>query len=274
MKKFLGKMRDNALQLCQTVVLLICLIVPFAVDAANMFLPYIQVNIPEPDNVVAYLTVKNGNWTIAIVLFLIALWRIRCYNSDIIMNESNEYHDYSYAWYWYCAKILGIKKCNLALVPIYMQFSLVIRNTFREYPLYEEDYPEIEDDNCSITVTNDDNSGLEVNLVLEDTYRIESIPAQKKQLKTIRVRRSDSDGNGRHFSQKFIETIINCVRKEQEDITINVFSTTNPKHTMSIARRVFKTANRANVKHLYVFQQNRNMASKKRRFESKGHKIY
>ena len=52
---------------------------------------------------------------------------------------------------------------------------------------------------------------------------------------------------------------------------INVFSTTNAKHTKKIAENAFKLANRGNIKKLLVFQQNN---SGKRKFEKKGKVIY
>ena len=274
MKRLFNALCDNTKQVIETFILILCLVLPFIIDAAKVFLPYTQENTPEPSNIILIGAIKVGNWAIALVLFIIILWRIRSHNKDYIMNESNRYHDYPYSWYWYCSKILGIMKCNLVLVPIYMQFLLVIRNTFAEYPLHEEDYPIIESERSSVSVINQNASESEINLILEDTYPIVDIPATKRQLKTIKILRSDSDNCGRHFSEQFIEEIINAVRKENEDITINIFATTNPMNTLNIARRVFMTANRANVKHLYVFQQNKNMASNRRKFENYGHKIY
>lgn len=90
------------------------------------------------------------------------------------MNRMRVYHDYSYTWYWVCAKILGITSCDLVLVPIYMQFKLVIRATFSEYPLDGTEYPVAENESESkVSELNHKKTKGEINLVLEDTYIIE-----------------------------------------------------------------------------------------------------
>ena len=266
--------RDCGRQIIETLILVFCAIAPLVFNASDMFLPYLAESKLEPDNVVGYLTVKNGNWTISIVLVLIVLWRIRAHNKEQIMNTTEIYHDYPYWLYWYCAKILGYGKCDLVLVPINMQFKLVIRGTFSEYPMIDDDYPPIEDEECTVTITNENNKTTELNIILEDTYSINSIPANKRALKTIRITRQGLDNASRHFCESFVEATMKGIRSQAERITVNVFATTNPKNSLHIAKRVFKAASRANVSHLYVFQQNKNKATDRWYFEESGHKIY
>ena len=113
----------------------------------------------------------------------------------------------------------------------------------------------------------------EINILLEDTYPIknEQIPISKRNLLTIKISRNDGTTRGRHFSQNFIETTINTVRTLDTIKEVNLYATTNPLNTMHIAKRVFSVADRGNIKHLYVFQQNN---AGIRAFQNKGHKIY
>lgn len=190
------------------------------------------------------------------------------------MNRMRVYHDYSYTWYWVCAKILGITSCDLVLVPIYMQFKLVIRATFSEYPLDGTEYPVAENESESkVSELNHKKTKGEINLVLEDTYIIEErqLPKSKREHRTIKISRNSSADNSRHFSQKFIDEIIKCVRGLKGKVTINVYATTNLINTKYIAKRAFGLGERGNVKHLYVFQQSKDG---RRRFEEKGKKIY
>ena len=100
---------------------------------------------------------------------------IRKYNSSFIMNQGNIYHKYPYWWYWFASRILGIKKCNLILVPIYLQYKLVINNVFQEYPYDEKSFPMSSSDCIKVTRNPDeeiDSNIPEINLILEDTYPI------------------------------------------------------------------------------------------------------
>ena len=192
------------------------------------------------------------------------------------MNNSNVYHDYPFFWYWFCARILGIKKCNLILVPIYMQFKLVIEDIFDEYPLDEDDFPVIKDEADSDVeeINMDMDMELsEMNLILEDTYVIESrqIPFSKKDLPTIKISRNINNNHTRHFSPKFIQKISEEIRKLPQINRINIYATTNPMNTLRIIRTTFKMADRGNIDHIFVYQQKNKGI---RVFCEKGYKIY
>ena len=190
------------------------------------------------------------------------------------MNNDNVYHNYPYVWYWFCAKVLGIKKCNLILVPIYMQFKLVIENIFKDYPLDEADFPAIEDEpECIVKKKNMRADLSEINLILEDTYVIESnqIPFRKKTLPTIKISRNIGNSHTRHFSPKFVNAVSEEIRKLPQVYIVNIYATTNPMNTVRIIRSTFKMADRGNIQHVFVYQQKR---SGIRRFDGKGHKIY
>ena len=76
----------------------------------------------------------------------------------------------------------------------------------------------------------------------------------------------------RYYSPKFIAKIVDEVRKlPKKTIVVNVFPTTNAKHTKKIAGDAFKLADRGNVKKLVIFPQDN---KGERKFEEKGNVIY
>lgn len=103
------KMKDNFLQIFETLILIVCVVFPLSIDVKSMFDQYLSENYLSPDNIVFNIVVERGEYAIAIGLFVFALVKIRKYNKDIIINKRNVYHNYPYLWYLYCADILGIK---------------------------------------------------------------------------------------------------------------------------------------------------------------------
>lgn len=275
MKKILDSIKSNERQLLEIVVLAAVIVVPLFINLQDMFKVYLDSNPLSPDNFIWHIAITHGNYIASVIFSIFLLGLIRKFNSDFVMNRRSVYHDYSYAWYWFCAKVLGIKKCSLILVPIHMQFKLVIRGTFDEYPLEEDEYPVIDNEpECKVTKSNTDAPNNEINLILEDTYNIEDrqIPKAKRGLLTIKISRNHGgSSNGRHFSQNFIEATINTVRGIKRIPMMNVYATTNPMNTKHIAKRVFALDDRGNIEHLYVFQQDK---SGSRAFEAKGHQIF
>ncbi len=266
--------KSNARQLLEILLLIAILAVFLFIDTNELFSEYLKNTYPTPENIIGYFEVSHGKWVVSIVAFFVLLYFIRRFNKDFVMNSQRVYHDYCYWWYWLCAKILGIRSCNLVLVPIYMQFMLVIRGTFEEYPLNEEDYPVIKNESeCKITINNPESNQSEINIILEDTYVIGDgqIPKEKSELYTLRISRNDGKSNDRHFSQVFIKAVISSVRKYNHLPTVNLFATTNPKNTVHLANRAFGLGERGNIGHLFVFQQS---SQGFRVFDSKGHKIY
>lgn len=267
------KLRDNARQILEVVVLIIAGSLPHWIDFRVLFKSYLENNSLSPDNWMYYMAISHGEWAVSILLIILAILGIRKLNSEFVMNEIDVYHDYCYGWYWFCAKILGIKKCNLILVPIYMQFKLVLNKLFNEFPLNENHYPKIDDEKIKVIKMNEKEPQNEINLILEDTYVIKNsqIPYSKGKLFTIKVSRNDGNDCGRHYSEAFIGVVINAVKELKNTSVVNVYATTNPLHTKCIAERVFRSGGRGDIRKLYVYQQNGNGA---RNFEDRGHRIY
>lgn len=274
MKKLYENISSNGRQILETVALILAILAPWMFNLQEIFKEYLANHPISPDDFYWQIAIRMGGAVASIVFFIAALIVVRKFNKEFIMNRKRVYHDYCYAWYWFCSKILGIKSCDLVLVPIHMQFKLVIRATFQEYPLDETEYPTVESESESIvSVMNQERLDKEINLILEDTYVIEwgQIPKSKQEYKTIKISRNNGADNSRHFSQKYIDTIIKCVRGLKGNVLINVYATTNPMNTKHIAKRVFGLGERGNVNHLYVFQQSND---EKRCFEEKGIKIF
>lgn len=274
MKKLCEKISSNGRQILEIVALIIVTSIPWVVDLQEIFKEYLADHPISPDDFFWQVAFRMGKPVASVVLFFAVLIGIRKFNQGFVMNRKRVYHDYCYAWYWFCAKILGIKSCDLVLVPIHMQFKLVIRATFQEYPLDETEYPVVENESDSkVSETNQEESTREINLVLEDTYAIEvrQIPKSKQGYRTIKISRNSGADNSRHFSQKYIEAIIKCVRGLKGKVSVNVYATTNPMNTKHIAKRAFGLGERGNVEHLYVFQQGKDG---RRRFEEKGRKVF
>lgn len=269
-----SKIIDNIVQILEIAILAISIVIPYLVDFQNIFREYMMKDYPKPENFILLLALNKGNLAISVVFFSFVFLKVRKYNQNYIMCNKNIYHDYSYFWFCFCAKILGINKCNLVLVPIWLQFKLVINNIFQEYPMNEKEYPVIEDEReIKILKCGKVYEVREINLILEDTYPISEfqIPQSKRGLPVIKLSRNDDKDLGRHFSEQFINAIITEVRMLEKGVTVNVFATTNPMNTINIASRVFKNADRGNIDSLYVYKQ-KNIGG--REFESKGKKIY
>lgn len=273
-KKMMDFMRSNLRQIAELCVLIITFVVLLCLDMKELFREYLDKNYITPKNIIYYLSLEIGGVLPFIAFFSLLLWRIKKYNSDYVMNKIPLYHDYSYLWYCICAKVLGIKKCSLVLVPIFMQFRLITNSTFEEYP-FDDSYPEIKGEpDCLISPLNKvSNCSNEVNVIIEDTYPISTIqiPITKKDLFSIKISRNDGHDKSRHYSRKLIEATINTVRDLPEDSIVNVFATTNPMNTFHIVKEAFNLGDRGNIKHLYVFQQSK---GDNRMFEEKGHKIF
>lgn len=270
------KLKANSVQIIEVMIMLIAFLLPYILNIPSWFGDYLRDHKPEPEigSFLPYYILRAGNTAIALGLLFAALIAIRSYNKELVMNNYNVYHDYPYGWYWFCAKVLGIKKCNLILVPIYMQFKLVIGNVFQDYPLDEAEFPVIEaEPDCTIEKKNMIADLSEVNLVLEDTYVIKAkqIPFRKKSLPTIKISRNDGNSYTRHFSPKFVNAVTEEIRRLPEVNIINIYATTNPMNTVRISRSAFRMADRGNVEHVFVYQQKRSGA---RKFDGKRYKIY
>ena len=260
MKKFVGKIIDNGRAIIQILLLVFCFLFPKHVNLSEIIRTLFGGQSPDFSTAKYYYLMQSGNCTMGILLATIVLFKfIRKSNEEKILLKGNIYHDYSYIWFWICSKILGYNSCNLILVPIAMQYKLVIRGTFEKYPIPEESFPE-RDMNVIVKYENKDaENANEINLILEDTYPItkSQIPELKKPLRTIIIKHDRKDDISRIYNNKFVKEICKEVRALPEKTIVNIYSTTNPRHNYEIAKQAFSLANRGNIKELYIYQQER-----------------
>ena len=266
---------DSKRELIQVLFLIICIICPTIVNLSEIIRTILGGDIkPTIANAKYYYLMISGNWTMGCLFAIYVLFCIiRKSNKDKTLNRGNIYHDKPYWWYWFCSKILGYKKCNLILVPIYTQYKLILRDTFEEYPFDENVFPQQE---CQINVErnlNEENeSSKDINLIIQDTYPIseEQIPLKFRSKYTISIQRVSSRLGERVYSKELINHIVEELRGLDDNITLNIFSTTNPRNTYEIVKKAISLAERGNVKYINVFQQNRDGI---RNFDDKPYKI-
>ncbi len=274
MKQLFKKIQESSRSIVEIIMLIIAFFIPMIIDASSWLELCFQNTPLDFENIKYFFLIKAGNLFIGLVLVVIILLQIRKFNKEKMFNTKNVYHNYPYIWYWFCAKILGYMQCNLKLVPPYLQFKLVLNDTFPEYYIgAEDDYLKIDNEQIDIRKINYDTVTKEVNLVLADTYpiKLKQLPLEKRRLSTIVINRKRPDMS-RYYSPQFVAKIVDEVRGLPHNVTIvNVFPTTNPKHAKKIVRDTFKLAERGNIKKLLVFPQDNKGI---RRFAKKGKVIY
>lgn len=274
MKSFLGKVVVNARPIGQIISLFIVGFLPSLLDVTKIVTKQLELTASQkPSDFIFYFVWTQGNEAIGVFLLIVTLLTIRKFNKGYIFNRGDEYKNYPYFWYWICAKILGYSECNLILVPIFMQFKLVIRDTFDKYHCGTFD----KKDNDIISVNKSNMTKIldEVNLIIADTYPLseKQIPKSKRKYPTILITRDNSVDHNRYNSPKLVQEVVNEVRHLPTNIKkVNVFATTNPQNTMNIANNAFKLGERGNLDKVIVFQQNKN--GNPRRFEKKGKCVY
>ena len=131
-----------------------------------------------------YFAWKGGDWAIGVFFLIVVLFIIRKWNKTYMFNRGNYYKQYRYGWYRICSKILGYSECNLIQVPIYMQFKLVLNDTFDKYNCGEFDKKE--NDTISVSKSNFSHETDEVNVMISDTYplSLSQLPEIKKNIPT------------------------------------------------------------------------------------------
>ncbi len=264
---------DSGRELMQILILFICLIGPTIFNLAGIIKMLLGEASPTLENAKYYYLMLSGNGTIGILFAVYVLIWIRKSNKHKLFNSGNIYHNKPYWWYWLCSKILGYQKCNLILVPISTQYKLILRETFEEYPFGDSDFPQR---NCQIDVKKSSEKSEfingDVSLIIEDTYPIlpNQIPSRFISTNFIWVRRESLRLGERVYSEELVNVIIEEIRGLGDEITLNIFSTTNPKNTFEIVKKAIFLADRGNINHVYVFQQE---GRGKRCFEDKAEKV-
>ncbi|MFI3167508.1 MAG: hypothetical protein R3Y32_05235 [Bacillota bacterium] len=269
MKNFV---KYNIRFLFQLIIMIMCIVVPILGGLNDVLSAYFS----ECNAAVQVLIDLFG--VVAQICFLLGTWFfiVRGFNKDIIFNLGNNYNNYPYCWYYICAKLLGVKKCELRRVPIWLQFKLLLNNVFNEYQYgNKDDYECVSKENVAVNIYNKSVDITNINLVFIDTYNVcaSQIPDEERCKYTMVFDRNQGKENGnRYYSDSFIKTISNEVHNiKQSDIIVNIFATMNPKHIDAVVNRVFKEGDRNNIKQITVYQQS---ATGDRSFLEKGKLVY
>ena len=219
-----------------------------------------------------YFVWKGGDWAIGVFFFIVVLFIIRKWNKTAMFNKGIYYKKYMYGLYLICSIILGYKECNLIQVPIYMQFKLVLNDTFEKYNCGES--CKKENDIVSVNKSNFSSTTDEVNIMISDTYplSLNQLPNIKKNLPTLLISRNNINDFNRYDSPELVGRVVNEVRSLNNNIKkVNVYATTNPLNTKNIASSAFKLGGRDNFDEVRVFQQERDGI---RKFNNKGIVVY
>lgn len=273
MKSIYKKILATIRPICQIIVLVFILLLPSLLDITNKVQETPKLSASQDlKDYIFYILWNGGNVAIGIFFFVVTLFVVRKWNKNYIFNKGNEYKNYPYFWYWMCSKILGYTKCNLILVPIYIQFKLVIRDTFDKY--YCGELGGKSDDAISVQKINFEDISNEVNIIIADTYPLEmnQLPREKRLKSTIIISRDNAADHNRYDSPELIRNVTNEVRNLPTQVkNINIYATTNAYNTMKIAQNVFKLGGRSNLNLVTVFQQKR---TGNRKFEQRGKIVY
>ena len=219
-----------------------------------------------------YFAWQGGDWAIGLFFLILAWLIIKNSNKTAMFNKGNYYKKNIYVWYWACSKILRYSECNLIQVPIYMQFKLVLNDTFEKYNCGE--FSKKENDTVSVNKSNFSSAIDEVNIMISDTYplSLNQLPDIKKNLPTLLISRSNTNDFNRYDSPELVGRVVNEVRGLNNNIKkVNVYATTNPLNTKNIVSSAFKLGGRDNFNEVRVFQQEMEGI---RKFNNKGIIVY
>lgn len=273
MKSVYEKVKNSLRPILQLLLLIVVFILPpiFKITELIKNPPKLEASQKILDYIF-YFAWKGGDWAIGFFFLIVVLFIIRKSNKTVMFNKGNYYKKYMYGWYWMCSKILGYSECNLIQVPIYMQFKLVLNDTFEKYNCGK--FTKKENDIVLVSKLNFSHATDEVNIMISDTYSLtlNQLPEIKKNLPTLLISRNNTNDFNRYDSPQLVRCIVNEVRSLNNNIKkVNVYATTNPLNTMNIASSAFKLGGRENFNEVRVFQQERKGI---RKFNNKGTIVY
>ncbi len=204
----------------------------------------------------SYEIIREFSWIIYVFFSVILYIKITNGNKDKVFNnlEKNGV-DVPYFWFFIASKILKYRTVKLALLPVHIQFRLVINSTF-ENTESGVNLNSVEEE-INVKYLNH-SSSKEINLLLADTYSIEKVAIQQEKIEkctTILIERPKNDNKIRLYSPNFMKeckTIISKYNLQAE--VINIYPYTNSQHNLELARDCFKLANRGKLTTLNIYQ--------------------
>lgn len=260
MSKFLKKVFMDFEAKIQTILLIVTLILPYAFwKSCGELVFKIKGDIIEGIEIsVDHFSEMEISITTGIVLCGLLCIYFRQKNSEVIFNKGNTYKTQSYVWYFYCAYILGYRKCILERVPIARQIQLILDDTFEEFVFSDLE----ERDDIEIKAKWENKSGKtsgvsEINLVLADTYELNRNQITTGgELPTLWIDRKKREDNNRYYIPDYCKVIAEELEKLPSELeVINLYATTNPKHLKEFTEKILKKSGRGNIKIIRVYQQ-------------------
>lgn len=199
---------------------------------------------------------KIISFLIGLFLSIILLTVIRAKNKNKTFNIGSDYFDYPIVYYFLANRLLGYGRVNLVRVPLYLQFKIIFADMF---PCIATDDHPLEDDTPKVKKRNMDKNSNEINLILSDTYRIQfdDLPDIKKHMPSIYIERTHGFSGNRTYNPEYISMVRSITNKFRFKYDrVNVFATTNTKHTKEIVLQCFDNGGRTGFKDIYVYEQN------------------
>ena len=266
-KQILSSFWDWKRQWFQILLLVIVFCLPLVFGAEDKLSLFFNKNDVDLENYFYYIIWSLGKWGICLVAAITFDVLVICsWNEDFVLNRGMLYHDHFYLSYCFCAGILGYKKCSLKLVPIPLQFKLILYETFSEY-IYDDGIHDPckgdkKEKGTKVFYENNSKFTQRVNLVLIDTYPIQKgqLPHDVLGLTTVYVERTRiKKDKMRYSSEEFLKKVLNTVREWPDVVTeVNIFATLNPSNCYNIVKEVFCTGGRDNIRHIWVYKQEGN----------------
>lgn len=252
------------------IVLPVIPIIFFSTDMVNLSLGILLNNEKKVN--LAIQIIKHLNWNVTyLVSILILITLINFFKKQninkLFNSNGNIYYNFGYPLFWVSANILGYEKIQLAGIPLYLQYKLVLRGTFPKIipDFWENHYDTNEGlDNVTHDCSKIESVSKEVNLIISDTYFInnEEICVRYRDLPTIRI--SSKLNNSRYLNKELVQKTREMMQliSSKGYTEINVFSTANPQNNLNIINSSFRFFDRFSDAKVYVMQKDNGSNSK------------
>ena len=199
------------------------------------------------------------NCAMTLIIALLLIWGFNNkYKGGYRLNHTNRYHIEKYWGYWVCSKILGIRRCELKLVPIPIQYKLLFDDTFSDFVLPDgiEQVPEPQmiHMECFGECIDKCNN---CNLIIADTYSItrSQLPDECKNYYSVAIY-SSSIGPVRYYKPDLVHKIRDVIHHLPLHIsTLHIFATTNPVNNCYIVKTALNTGGRDHLEKIMVYFQ-------------------
>lgn len=232
-------------------------------DMTNLSLKILLKSDEEVELAIELLKQLNMNLTylIGALLFFSVFNFWKKQNANKLFNANgNVYYSFYYPFFWIASNILGYEKVQLAGIPLYLQYKLVLCGTFPKIitDVWENHYDINEDSELvDILYSEKLTRKKEINLIISDTYFIkdEEISPEYRELSSIRVTSKLKDR--RYINSELVQKTREAMGIIQSNgyTSIYVLSTANPQNNINIINSAFRFFGRFVGAKIYVMQK-------------------